>query len=129
MKSSAMQQLTAHPNLRPPIYCSDSYSRFTSSPALTLSPRYVNSLTMSTSSHNFTPCYTASPIFPSCFLHTRFLENIGVTIFTPAHLQWIYLPHCTHKTKLAFALKLQTPHGSILLLDMSSFVMLWFTKR
>ena len=78
-------------------------------PALTLSPRYVNSLTVSTSSHNFSSCSTASPIFPSHFLHARFLDHVGVTIFTPAHLPWIYLPHCRHKTELAFTLMLPTP--------------------
>ena len=46
-----------------------------------------------------------------------------VTIFNLAHLPWINLPHCTHKAEFAFALKLQTPHGSILLLDKPSFVM------
>ena len=41
--------------------------------------------------------------------------------FTLTHLPWIYLPH---NTELAFALKLQTPHMSTLLLDKPSFVIL-----
>ena len=36
---------------------------------------------------------------------------------------WIHLPHCTHKTELAFTIKIQTSHGSTLLLDKSSCVM------
>ena len=48
---------------------------------------------------------------------------VSKTILTPAHLLWVHLPHCTHNTELAFTLKLQTPHGSTLLLDMSSSVM------
>ena len=39
------------------------------SPPLTLSPRYLNCLTVSTSSHSFSFCSTACPIFPSYFLH------------------------------------------------------------
>ena len=46
---------------------------------LTLSPRYVNSNTVSTS-HNLSSCSTASPIFPSHFLHVIFLGNSGVTL-------------------------------------------------
>ena len=56
--------------------------------ALTLLPRYVNLLTVSTSSHNFTSCSTDSLILPLHFLHAKFLEDFGVTIFTPAHLTW-----------------------------------------
>ena len=37
-------------------------------PALTLSPRYANSLTVSTSSHNFTSCSMVSPIFPASII-------------------------------------------------------------
>ena len=55
-------------------------------PALTLSPRFVNSLTVCISSHNLSSCSTAYPIFPSHFLHVKFLKNIGVTLFTPTHL-------------------------------------------
>ena len=91
-------------------------------PEITLSPRYVNSLTVSTSSHNLLSCSTASPMFPSNFLHVKFLENFGVTLFNMTHLPWMDLPHCTHNTELAFTLKLQTPHGSTLLLDKPSFV-------
>ena len=76
---------------------------------------------------NVTSCYTASPIFPSHFLHAKFFENFGVALFTPAHLPWIHLPHCTHKIEFAFTLKLQTPHRSTLHLDMPSFVMLLLT--
>ena len=65
----------------------------------------------------------ASPIFPSHFLHAKFLYNFGVTHFTPTHLLWIHLPHCTHKTELIFTLKLQMPDGSTILLDIPSFVM------
>ena len=39
----------------------------------TLSPRYVNSITISTSLHNFSSCSTASPIFPSHSLHVKLL--------------------------------------------------------
>ena len=92
-------------------------------PALTQSPRYVTSLTISTSSHHFSSCFTVSPIFPSHFLHVKYFFKTGVTLFTPAHLPWIHLPHRTRKIKLAFTLKLQTTHGSTLLLDMPSFVM------
>ena len=46
-------------------------------PALTLSPRYVNSLTVYTSSHIFSSCSTASH-----FLHVRFLDIFGVTLFS-----------------------------------------------
>ena len=66
-------------------------------PALTLSPRYMNSLTVSTSYHNFSSCST--------------------------HLLCIHFPCCTHKTELAFAFKLQTSSMSTLLLDKLSFVM------
>ena len=54
------------------------------------------------SSHNFSSYSTASPIFPSHFPHVIFLEHFGVTLFTPAHLPWIHLPHCEHKAELAF---------------------------
>ena len=92
-------------------------------PEHTLSPRYVNFLNVSTSSHTFSSCSTASPIFPSHFLHVKCLENIGHP-FSPAHLPWIDLPHCTHNTELAFILKLQIPYGSTSLLDIPSFVRL-----
>ena len=36
---------------------------------------------------------------------------------------WIHIPHYTHKIELAFTLKLQTQHGSTLLLNKPSFVM------
>ena len=55
-------------------------------PALTLSPRYVSSPTVSTSSHSFFSCYTVSPIFTSLFVHAKFLLFFGVSLFTPAHL-------------------------------------------
>ena len=48
------------------------------------------------------------------FCKQNFFKNV-VTILTPAHLPWIHLPHCTHKTELAFTLKLETPHWSTLL--------------
>ena len=89
-------------------------------PALTLSPRYVNCLTVSTSSRNFSSGSTASPIFPSHFLQVKFLFNSGVTIFT--HLPCIHPPHCTHNTELTFALKLLTQHESALLFDKPSCV-------
>ena len=82
--------------------------------------KYVNFCIVSTSSHNFSSCTTASPIFPSHFLHLKFLENFGDTHFTPPHLSWIHLPH---STELTLTLKLQTPHGSTLLLDKSPCVM------
>ena len=63
------------------------------------------------------------PIFSSRFLHVKFFENFHITILSLAHLPWIHLPHCRHKTELAFTLKLQTPHGSSLLLDKPSCVM------
>ena len=69
---------------------------------------------------NFLPVQLPLQYFLHIFLHVKFLESIGVTIFTPAQLLWIHLPH---NTELAFTLKLQTPHRSTLLLDMPSFVM------
>ena len=90
---------------------------------ITMSRRYVNSLTVFTSSHNFSSCSTASPIFPSHFLHVKFLQHLGVSLLNPAHLSWNHLPHCRHKIELTFNLKLQTPHGSTLLLDMPFVVM------
>ena len=80
--------------------------------ALTLSQRYVNSPTVSTSSHNLTSFSTASQIFPSHFLHVKFHVNFGATLFIPAHLSWIHLPHCRHKAELAPKIKPQTPHVS-----------------
>ena len=44
-------------------------------PALTLSPRYVNSFTVSTSSHNFSFCCTASPIY-----HSHFQQKISLKL-------------------------------------------------
>ena len=94
---------------------------------LTLSPRYVNSLTVSTSSYNFLSCSTACRIFPSHFLHVTFLEDYEVIIFTNAHLPWIHLLHCRHKTESAYTRKLQNRNGSTLLLDAPSFVILLLT--
>ena len=93
-------------------------------PALTMSPRYVNSLTISTSSQLYFLLHCLSNIDFS-FLHVIFVHDCGVTLFTPAHLPWIpfLLYHTAHKTELAFTLKLQKPHGSSLLLDVPSFVM------
>ena len=95
-------------------------------PVLTLSPRYVNSLTVSTSPHNYSPCSTAYPIFPSHRWHAKYIQNVEspVTSFTPAYLPRIHLLHCTRNTEIAFTLKLQTLHGSTLLLDKPSCVML-----
>ena len=45
-----------------------------------------------------------------------------VTPFTLAHLLCIHLPHCTHRTELAFTLKLKSLHESTLLLDNPSCV-------
>ena len=96
-------------------------------PAYTLSAIYVNSCTVSTSSHDFSSCFNVSQIFPSHFLHAKLLSIFGVWLLTPAHLLWNHFPHCTHKTELVFTPKLLTPHGSTLLLDMPSFVMLPLT--
>ena len=85
---------------------------------LILSSRYVNYLTVSTSSHNFFSCSTASQIFPSLLS-----ENFTVTILTPAHLLWIHLPHGTRNTELTFTLKQQTSHETTLLLDKPSLEM------
>ena len=93
------------------------------SPALTLSPRYVNSITVSTPSHKFFSCSAPFPIFPSRILHEFFFESFAVTLFTFVHLPWSTY-HCTKTTELAFTIKLQTPHGSTLLLDKPSFVIL-----
>ena len=46
-------------------------------PALTLSPRYVNSHAVYTSSHNVSSCSSASPIFPSHFLQAKFHDKWG----------------------------------------------------
>ena len=54
-------------------------------------------------------------IFSSCFLYVKFHENLGVTLFTLAHLRWIHLLHCTHNTELAFTHNRQTLHGSTLI--------------
>ena len=74
-------------------------------------------------SHNFSSCSTDSPIFHSHFQHAIYFENFGVILLTPAHLPCIHLSHCTHNTELVITLKLQTPHGSTLLLDKPSFMM------
>ena len=80
---------------------------------LSLSTRYVNCLTIH---------IAALPAFPpSC------VQNVRKTVKSPFSLQHIYptvihLPHCTHKAKLAFIVKLQNPHRSALLLDKLSFV-------
>ena len=123
MISPAIQQITTLANLAHLHLVMAVTAASHLQPALTLSPRYVNSLTVSISSHIFSSYSTASSIFPSHFLHVKFLENFGVTLFTPAHLMWIHVPHCTHKANLDFYLKLQTPHGSSLLLDKPLFVM------
>ena len=90
--------------------------------AISLSPRYVNSLTVSTLSYNFYSCFTVSQIFPSRFLHVKFLENIGVTLFTLAHLPWIHLPYYT-----LFWVSLYSQAADLTLVnfafDMPSFVM------
>ena len=44
-------------------------------PTLILPTKYVNPLTVSTSSHNVSSCPTASPILSSHFLHVKFLDN------------------------------------------------------
>ena len=90
-------------------------------------PHLVLAITSSTCTHPVTkicqfPCCfhfittvfpaPLPPIFPSHFLHVQFLEYFVVTLFILAHLPWIHLPHCTHKTELAFTLKLPTPHRS-----------------
>ena len=97
-KTLSIQQLTTFPKLNPPTSCYGSHSSYTSFTGTHLSPRYVNSLTVSTSSDNLSFCSTASPIFPSHFLHVKLLENFGVILVILAHIQWIHLPHCTHKT-------------------------------
>ena len=53
-------------------------------PALPMSPTYVNSLTFSTSSNNFSSCST----FSACKISCK-----QVTLYTPAHLPWIHMPH------------------------------------
>ena len=94
--------------------------------AFILSPRYANSLTVSTSSQTF----HSAPLPLQYSLQSLCRQNFlvfSVTMFTLVYLPWIYLPHCLHKTKLAFALKLQTPQGSTLPLDKPSVVMLSLT--
>ena len=87
-------------------------------PALTLTTRYVNSLTDSTSSHHFSFYFTASPIFPHISCKQDFLKTLRSFFSTPAHLLWIHLPHCPLKTVLAFTLKLQASCESTLFLHM-----------
>ena len=36
------------------------------------------------------------------FLHVKFIEDFGVTLFTSEHLLWVHLPHSTRNTELAF---------------------------
>ena len=77
-KSPAIQQLTVLPTPNPPTSCSGCHSSLTSSTCTQdMSQRYVNSLTVSTSSHNFSFCSTDSPIFPSHFQHVTILENFS----------------------------------------------------
>ena len=68
-----------------------------SHPALTLSPSYVASQTVSTSPPTFSSCSTAYPTFPSHFLQTSFLGRFVVTLFTAAHQSLIHLPHRTQE--------------------------------
>ena len=84
----------------------------------------MNSHTVSTSSHNFSYCSTASPLFPSHFQLAKFHEMYVVTLSTPAYLPWIHLSHCTYKAEVAFNIKLQTPHGSTLLSYVPSYAMM-----
>ena len=118
-KPPAMQQLTTLTRPNSCTSCSGSYSSLTSSTC----SHPVTEICEFTYSFHFISCSTASPIFPSHFLHVKCLDNFGVSIFIPAHLPWIHLPHCRHKIELASTLKLQTPYVSALLLDMSPFVM------
>ena len=84
----------------------------------------MNSVTVFTSSHIFSSCSTASPIFPS--LHVNFLENFSHP-FALWHIYSGSTNHTTHNGVLAFTLNLQTPHGSTLLLGIPSFVIPPFT--
>ena len=72
-------------------------------PPLTLSSRYANFPNVSTSPTNFSSCPAAFLIFPSHYLQATFIDNFAVTLFTRAHLLWIHLPHCSHKTELAIS--------------------------
>ena len=92
-EASPIQHLATFPKLDPITSCSGSHSSLTSSTCILLLPRYVNCLTVSTTSHCFSSCSTASPIFPSHFLRTKFLENVAVTLFTVAHLLWGHIVH------------------------------------
>ena len=107
--------------------CSGNHSNLISSTNTCPVTMNVNSCNVSTLSYNFPYYSTASLIFLTHFLHVKFLENSGVTIFTPAILLWIHLTHCTHKTELAFTLKLQIPDRSTLLSEKPSFIMLPLT--
>ena len=118
-----MHQLTKFSKLSPPIPCSGNLSSFKSS---TCTHPFTKKCEFPYSLHFMTLlffCSTTSPIFPSHFLYTKFLEDFGVSLCTLAHMPWIHLPQCRHKVELAFTLKLQTPHGSSLLLDVPSIVM------
>ena len=123
-KSPAIQQLTAIHKLNPPTTCSGSHSSLTSTTCTQPVTKMCEfSITVSTSSHNVSSCFTASPIFPSHFLHVQLVESLGVTLFILAYQPLIHLLHCAHNAEIAFALKLQKPHGSTLHLDKSSCVM------
>ena len=81
-------------------------------PALTLSPRYVNSLTLSSSFF-----FSSFPYFPSTISFTfhasyslAVLNIRSTSTFTPAHLLWIHLPLCTHKDFLHSTPKSHVTH-------------------
>ena len=92
-----------------------SHSRLTSSTCIQPVKGYVNSRTVPRSSHSFSSCSTASPILPYNFQHVKFLENFGVTLFTPTHLPLIHFSHYSHYSKAA------DPTWFNLILDISSF--------
>ena len=85
-RKSTIQQLSTLPKLNPLNFVLAVTAVSHPPRALGLSPRYVNSLSVSTSSHNFPFCSTASQILTSHFLHVKFLGNVGVTLFILTHL-------------------------------------------
>ena len=74
-------------------------------PALTASPKYVNSLTVSTSLHKLS-YNTDSPVLLSLELQAKSHEDYEVTPLIPVHLQQIHLPRLIQKTD--FHLRLNT---------------------